>query len=152
MSILGLDIGTTGTKAIVFDEDGKELATSYEEYYNIFPRPGWVEFDVNLMWKKIFDVIETVNNHPDVVKDPVTALSVSTMGESFTPVDNKGNTLYNTIYSNDARSVKELEQILSVYSSSYLFNITGYPPGFICPLNKSNYIDKINMLYEKNYK
>ena len=136
MSILGLDIGTTGTKAIVFDEDGKKLASSYEEYSNIFPRPGWVEFDVDLMWKKIFDVIEAANNHPDVVNDPVTALSVSTMGESFTPIDSKGNTLYNTINSNDARSVKELEYVYEKYNPRSLFNITGYPPSYICPLNK----------------
>ena len=136
MSILGLDIGTTGTKAIVFDEDGKKLASSYEEYSNIFPRPGWVEFDVDLMWKKIFDVIETVNDHPDVINDQVTALSVSTMGESFTPVDSRGKTLYNTIYSNDARSIKELEHIYEKYTPVSLFKITGYPPNYICPLNK----------------
>ena len=136
MSILGLDIGTTGTKGIVFNEDGKQLATSYEEYSNIFPRPGWVEFDVSMMWDKIFSVIKDINSNPGVVKDPVTALSVSTMGESFTPVDKKGNTLYNTIYSSDVRSVNELELVYEKYTPRELFEITGYPSGYICPLNK----------------
>lgn len=47
MSILGIDIGTTGTKAIVFSDEGKILTSAYLEYAQIFPKAGWVEFDVN---------------------------------------------------------------------------------------------------------
>ena len=136
MSILGIDIGTTGTKAIVFSYEGKILTSAYLEYKLIFPKPGWVEFDVNQMWEKIFNVIRMVNSDDLVKKDPVTSLSVSTVGESFTPIDKKGNTLYNTIYSTDTRSVKELEYIFTKISPSDLYNINGYPPGFISPLNK----------------
>lgn len=103
MSILGIDIGTTGTKAIVFSDEGKILTSAYLEYAQIFPKPGWVEFDVNQMWGKIFNVIRMVNSDDLVKKDPVTSLSVSTVGESFTPIDKKGNTLYNTIYSKTKR-------------------------------------------------
>jgi len=42
----GIDIGTTGTKAIAFSEDGKILAQAYNEYDLVFPKPKWVEFDV----------------------------------------------------------------------------------------------------------
>ncbi len=136
MSLMGIDIGTTGTKAIVFNEDGKVIASDYQEYNLLFPNPGWVEFDTENQWNKILSVIKSVNSSPDVKKDPVEALSVSTFGEGFTPIDKEGNILYNTIYSTDARSVKELEYILSVYDQKHLFKITGYPPGFICPLNK----------------
>ncbi|MBA7641432.1 Glycerol kinase [subsurface metagenome] len=103
MSILGIDIGTTGTKAIVFSDEGKILTSAYLEYAQIFPKLGWVEFDVNQMWGKIFNVIRMVNSDDLVKKDPVTSLSVSTVGESFTPIDKKGNTLYNTIYSKTKR-------------------------------------------------
>ena len=136
MSLLGIDIGTTGIKAIVFSEDGKILATDYMDYSQIFPEPGWVEFDTEDQWNKVFKVIKSVNHAPEVKKDPVTALSVSTFGEGLTPVDSKGNIIHNTLYSTDARSIKELEFILSRYSAETLFKRTGYPPGFICPLNK----------------
>ena len=49
MSILGIDIGTTGTKAIVFSDEGKILTSAYLEYAQIFPKTGWVEFNVNQM-------------------------------------------------------------------------------------------------------
>src|SRR5665811_796478 len=131
MSIMGVDIGTTGTKAIAFSENGKVLAADYKEYNLLFPKPGWVEFDTVDQWEKIFKVLKKVNNDPEVIKDPVSALAVTTVGESFTPIDDKGNILYNTIYSTDARSVKELELVLSKYDAQYLMDITGYPPGYI---------------------
>ncbi|MHB1274990.1 MAG: FGGY-family carbohydrate kinase [Candidatus Humimicrobiaceae bacterium] len=136
MSIMGLDIGTTGTKAIAFSENGKALASDYKEYNLLFPNPGWVEFDTADQWNKVFEVLRKVNNDPVIKKDPVTAIAVTTVGESFTPIDDKGNILYNTIYSTDARSIKESELVLSKYSAEYLMEITGYPPGYICPLNK----------------
>jgi len=136
MSLLGLDIGSTATKAMVFNEDGKVLASDSKEYNLIFPKPGWVEFDTEDQWNKVFEVLKNVNAEPDVKKDPITALSVSTFGEGLTPVNEKGNILYNTIYSTDARSTKELDFILSRYNARELFIITGFTPGFISPLNK----------------
>lgn len=41
--LLGIDIGTTGTKAALFDSEGTLLAASYRELRLYYPRPGWVE-------------------------------------------------------------------------------------------------------------
>src|ERR671926_209654 len=43
--ILALDQGTTGSTAIVFDENGKIAGRGYSEFEQHFPRPGWVEHD-----------------------------------------------------------------------------------------------------------
>jgi len=43
MAIMGLDIGTTGAKAVVFDLEGKILSSSYLEYNLHSPRPGCLE-------------------------------------------------------------------------------------------------------------
>jgi xylulokinase len=153
MSIMGIDIGTTGTKAIVFSEDGKILAQAYDEYDLVFPKPNWVEFDVKVMWEKVFDVIKRVNSNDIVKKDPVSALSVSTVAESFTPINKKGEPLYNTIYSTDARSIRELEYIYTRISREKLYDVTGYPPGFIAPLNKILWIkNNLPEIYAKTAK
>lgn len=153
MSLMGIDIGTTGTKAIAFNEEGKILASDYREYNLVFPNPGWVEFDTRDQWSKVFDVLKKVNNDPAVKKDPVSALAVSTVGESFTPIDSAGNILYNTIYSTDARSSKEVDLILEKYTAAELFEITGYPPGYICPLNKIMWVKKnLPEIYKKTKK
>ena len=108
MSLLGLDIGSTGTKGLVFREDGRVIAKAYREYPMRFPRAGWVEIDSNEMWGKILDLLSgaqlqarfrTAPGCRGSVRDPITALSVSTFGEAFTPVDKTGGILFNTIYS-----------------------------------------------------
>ena len=47
MSLLGIDLGTTGCKAVAFSEDGKILAAAYREYPLHFPKTGWIELDSN---------------------------------------------------------------------------------------------------------
>lgn len=136
MSLMGIDIGTTVVKAIVFSEDGKIIASDHLEYNLIFPKSGWVEFDTKEQWKKIFKVFKKINSEPGVKKDPITALSVSTFAEGFTPISENGEILYNTIYSTDTRSIKELEFVLAKHDREKLFQITGYCPGYMCPLNK----------------
>ncbi len=153
MSLMGIDIGTSGTKAIAFSEEGKILAGSHVEYNFVFPNPGWVEFDVADMWEKIFGVIKEVNANELVKKDPVQALAVSTVGESFTPIDKDGNTLYNTIYSTDSRSTGDLEYILSKIPAKDLYYITGLAPQYVTALNKILWV-KNNMpdIYSKTEK
>lgn len=43
--LLGVDLGTTGTKAAIFDNNGKLIAKAYEETKLYYPKPGWVEQD-----------------------------------------------------------------------------------------------------------
>ena len=50
--ILGIDQGTTGSKAIVFDEGANISSTAYSEFTQYFPQPGWVEHDA----QEIYDV------------------------------------------------------------------------------------------------
>src|SRR4051812_31473300 len=49
--ILAIDQGTTGSTAIVFDENGKIAGRGYSEFDQHFPRPGWVEHDANEIWE-----------------------------------------------------------------------------------------------------
>ena len=51
MSLLGIDVGTTGCKVIAFREDGTLLAQAYGEYPLNHPQPGWSELDANVVWQ-----------------------------------------------------------------------------------------------------
>jgi len=48
--ILALDLGTTGNRAIVFDRDQNRISQFYEEFPQIYPKPGWVEHDAEHIW------------------------------------------------------------------------------------------------------
>jgi len=84
MSLLGIDVGTTGCKAAVFAENGRQIASAYREYDLRRPRPGWAELDAGEVWGKVKDTICQVAARSTA--DPIAALSVSSMGEAMVPV------------------------------------------------------------------
>lgn len=51
--ILSLDLGTTGNRAIVFDKKQNIVCQFYEEFPQIFPKPGWVEHDADQIWRSV---------------------------------------------------------------------------------------------------
>ena len=60
MRLIGLDIGTTGCKAALFDEEGALLASASREYPILMPHPGWAEQDAEQVWRLAQDVIRQV--------------------------------------------------------------------------------------------
>ena len=49
--ILSLDQGTTSSRAILFDREGRVVSTAQREFRQYFPQPGWVEHDANEIWQ-----------------------------------------------------------------------------------------------------
>ncbi len=133
MSVLGLDIGTTGCKAVVFAPDGEILASAYEEYPLVFPRPGWAELDSHGVWAAVQRVVAAAASG---ASDPVEALSVSVFGESFLPVDSSGEPLYNTILSFDARAQAQADRLAEKLGREAIFQITGMPQHSSYTVNK----------------
>ena len=50
-ALIGLDVGTTGCKAVVFDADGVLLASAAREYAVVLPKPSWAEQDIEAVWQ-----------------------------------------------------------------------------------------------------
>ncbi len=89
MSYLGLDIGSSGCKAVIFSREGKELSSAYKEYSLISSQPGWAELDSNNVIKQCFAVIkEAALKCSD---DQVMAMGISSQGEAFTPINPDGD-------------------------------------------------------------
>ena len=55
--ILAIDAGTTGVRAIVFDEHGRRMGGGYEELVMRYPQPGWAEQDPAEIWRATQAVI-----------------------------------------------------------------------------------------------
>jgi xylulokinase len=127
MSLLGIDVGTTGCKAAVFSEEGKMLATAYEEYAIESPQAGWAQLDARHVWGLVKSIIRRVT--VDAAKDPVCALCVSSMGEATVPVSRNRQILGPSILNFDARGEEYLPALRSVYSDERFYQITGNTPG-----------------------
>jgi xylulokinase len=132
MALMGLDVGSTGCKAVVFDAEGNQLARAYREYPEIYPQPGWIELDPARVWQGVREVIAEA---AAAVADPVRALSISAMGETFTPVAADGSFLYNSIVSPDSRAVAQAQALEDALGAERIFAITGMPahPSFTLP-------------------
>ncbi len=109
MSLLGLDVGTTGCKAIAFDAEGHRLASAYREYPTAHPRPGWAELDSEAVWGHIRSVIAEAASQ--TAADPIGALCISSMGEAMTPVSADRRILGPSILCSDTRGVEYADSL-----------------------------------------
>ena len=73
--ILAIDQGTTSSRAIIFDKQGKIQSVSQQEFTQYFPRPGWVEHDAEEIWSSEYSVITDA-----IAKLGVDAASLSAIG------------------------------------------------------------------------
>ncbi len=109
MSLLGIDIGTTGCKAGAFSTEGECLALAYREYPTLHPQPGWSELDSRVVMGRLEETVRDVSAATKA--DPITALCVSAMGEAMTPVSERGDILGNAILSADTRGAAYVEKL-----------------------------------------
>ena len=124
MSFLGLDIGTSGCKAVAFDESGRPLATAYRAYALSHPAPGWSELDADVVCGHACDVMREVAAATS--DDPVAAMCVSSQGEAFVPVDAQGRALGNAMVSSDARADALIAPFADSFGADRLYRITGH--------------------------
>lgn len=126
MSLLGVDVGTTGTKAVAFDLDGNILASAYREYPLLHPKPGYVEVDAEEMWQKVRAVIGEAA-HAVKGRDPVEALAVSSLGEGVGAYDKERRPLTNTVTALDARGAAQCRWLEDRLGREHLYHLTGQP-------------------------
>ncbi len=104
MSLLGLDVGTTGCKAVAFSLDGKPIASAYREYPLYSPKPGYQELDPDEVWANVRTALAEVASKTKA--DPIRALGVSSQGEACHAVDRAGRCLTRSVVSFDARTAE----------------------------------------------
>lgn len=123
---LGIDIGTSGCKSVVFDADGRQASMAYKEYDIISACEGWAELDTNEVIEKCFQVIrESASVLPE---GSVTAMGISSQGEAFTLLDREGTALCNALVSSDIRADKYTGQWTERFGEEKLYRITGHTP------------------------
>jgi xylulokinase len=139
MSFIGLDIGTTGCKAIVFDERWKILAKASREYPILTPRPGWAEQDPELVWKL---AVESLAQATAESKSKPMAMTLSVQGEAVMPVDRDGNPLRHAILGMDTRTTAENDWLAAKFGAEDLYRRTGMPIHTMNTLNKLLWLRK----------
>lgn len=96
--ILVIDQGTTGTRAIVFNENGESVSMEYKEIKQVYPKPGWVEEDPIEIWESTLYVTKKALNNINMTGKDIKAIGITNQRETTTIWDkNTGKPLYNSI-------------------------------------------------------
>lgn len=124
MSFLGLDIGTSGCKAVVFDDQGRCLASASHEYALRHRQPGWAELDSKAVGDGCLDCIRRAAGESRA--NPVVALAISSQGEAFTVLDAGGQVLVDAMVSSDSRAAALAESWPREFGEERLYEKTGH--------------------------
>jgi xylulokinase len=125
MNLLGLDIGTAGCKALLFDIDGSLVAKAWREYLVDFPHPQWAEQDLENVWRLAQEAIQETIVTAHVTE--IAAIGLSVHGEAVTPVDEDGRSLRPTILGMDTRTGHQNAWLRERFGGEALFQRTGMP-------------------------
>jgi glycerol kinase len=108
--ILGIDQGTSGTRATVVDEDGRVRSHAYRGHVQHCPRPGWVEHDAVEIWRNTCAVIEEAV--AKAAPSRMDALAIANPGETVLLFDREtGEPLHNALVWQDLRVQPEMERM-----------------------------------------
>jgi len=125
MRLIGLDIGTTGCKTVVFDAGGNLLARASREYTVDIPQPTWAEQDAEQVWRLAQDAMRqaiTAAGPGDIA-----AVGLSVQGEAVMPVDARGQALRPAILGMDTRTSEQNAWLRERFGAEPLFARTGMP-------------------------
>jgi len=124
MYVIGLDVGTTGTKALLVDENGSVVARGYQGYGIISGDNGVVEQRAEEWWNAAVFAIKEACRKID--KNKIKGVSLSTQGASSVLVDKNFSTIGNAITWMDKRAQKECNDLLTRADSEFYYRKTGW--------------------------
>lgn len=106
--ILSIDQGTTGSRAVLYDKNGKKIASAYEEFPQYFPKPGWVEHDPEEIWTSVLNSVrKTIGKTP---KTAIAAIGITNQRETTIIWDrDTGRPVYNAIVWQCRRTAERCE-------------------------------------------
>ncbi len=137
MKIAGLDIGTTGCKLTVFDEDGVWLGKAYRDY-PVRRAVGGHEIDVSAIMGGVYAVIvEMAAQHPDLA-----GIGVTSFGETFVMTDELGTPLHPAMLYTDPRGGLECRELAERLGEKHIAEITGLRPHEMYSISKMMWIKK----------
>lgn len=137
--VLAVDIGTTATKAILFDQAGDIAGVARSTYPTYMPQQGWAEQDPD---EVLQGVVEAVRAAVTLVPEGSTlsAVALSSQLYSIIPLDADGRPLGKSMIWMDRRAVEEADTLQKHRSADQLYQATGCPIDSIYPLSKIAWI------------
>ncbi|MCF8568120.1 xylulose kinase [Alicyclobacillus tolerans] len=122
--VMSIDIGTSGIKLAVMDENGSIPFMFHDRYELFYPQPGWVEVDLEEVWKKIKVLMHLAHSRIVEMNGSVDAISLSSFCNASVVMDEFGTPLTNAIVYLDRRSRQEARWIKNRVDPDVMYAIT----------------------------
>lgn len=135
MKIAGLDIGTTGCKLTVFDEQGAYLGKAYRDY-PVRRQVDGQEINISTMMESVYGVIgEMAAQYPDIG-----GIGVTSFGETFVMTDGAGEPLHMAMLYTDPRGADECRELCGKLGEKHIAAVTGLRPHEMYSISKMMWI------------
>ena len=124
---IGIDVGTSGTKTVLFDSLGKKQASHTVEYPLYQPKNGWAEQNPADWKNAVFETVRTVMEKSGVDKNDVVGIGISGQMHGLVMLDENDNILRPSIIWCDQRTGEECRDIENIIGRARLIEITANP-------------------------
>ncbi|MBZ4646726.1 MAG: glycerol kinase [Petroclostridium sp.] len=124
--VMALDQGTTSSRAILFDQDGKIVGVAQKEFTQYYPQPGWVEHDPMEIWGTQSGVAREVLEKTGVKPQEVAAIGITNQRETAVIWDkNTGKPIHNAIVWQCRRTAEICNELKTRGLEQYIKENTG---------------------------
>ena len=130
--LVGLDVGTTGTRGLAIDEAGEVLAEASAEYPLHTPRPGWTEQDPKDWWEATKTILGAIADQAD---DEIVGIGLAGQMHGSVFLDAEGEVIRPALLWNDQRTERQCEKITEAVGEKRVIEVAGNPAvtGFQAP-------------------
>ncbi len=125
--LLGIDLGTSGTKTVLFDETAKVLASNTVEYPLHQPQNGYAEQAPSDWWNAVCTTIKFVVDKAGISSADIAGIGISGQMHGLVMLDENGEVLRNSIIWCDGRTEKQCEEITKTIGKERLIELTANP-------------------------
>jgi len=144
--LIGVDIGTLGSKGIIIDAEGRIISQKFVEHDIKVLKPGWVEQNPEVFWNDFKTITKTLISEAKIANGKIEAVGISGLVPDVVPVDSSGKPIRDCIIYMDRRAVNEAEIVRQKIGEKKLYEISGnaidpYFAGYKClwfQLNERN--------------
>jgi len=122
--LIGIDVGTSGTKTVLFDENGTVVSSATEEYPLYQPHNGWAEQEPSDWWNACVATLKKVLTDSKIKPDDIAGIGFSGQMHGLVLLDENGESLRKSIIWCDGRTADECAEITKRVGGSRLVELT----------------------------
>lgn len=132
---VGIDIGTTGARALIVDENGNVVGSATSDYPMYTPRPLWAEQDPEDWWKAVIQAMRSALGQAQINPSAIAAIGLTGQMHGMVLLDAQGKVVRPCIMWNDQRTADECAWIMQTVGVERFMELTLNPalPGFTAP-------------------